>query len=266
VKNQGKGINRCPARAELEESLHRGTRILLNHSKAFANLKQKSIAERKISLALLKLGAVIRRKWKESLNDGSRVDLRELLEDAKSLAIRMAKILSDDRLAKALKLLPVKEEFMPFFKFENNRPGVIKQMQDLASVIPSVQDYLKLSGGGGRSGPFHTVQLPAKVLLSVYGVKIFTELLITKQKQPPGARNTKLIDFLDCIWCLAIGASESEKDWSTPIKTARIQRETGTGLTAHMLARREADDFVRDLLRDVENGRRGALLAQNFLS
>jgi hypothetical protein len=263
VKNQGKGINRCPARAELEESLHRGTRILLNHSKAFANLKQKSIAERKISLALLKLGAVIRRKWKESLNDGSRVDLRELLEDAKSLAIRMAKILSDDRLAKALKLLPVTEEFMPLFKFENNRPEVVKQMQDLASLIPSVQDNLKLSGGGGRSGPFHTVQLPAKVLLSVYGIKIFTE---PTTKQPPGARNTKLIDFMNCIWYLAVRPSEAEDDWSTPIKTARIQRETGTGLTAHMLARREADDFVRDLLRDVEITQRGALLAPNFLS
>jgi hypothetical protein len=68
------------SRADLRECLDRATRILLQHSKVLPDREQNHFAQRKIRLALLKLGSLIRRRWNESLNEGTRVELRTLLD------------------------------------------------------------------------------------------------------------------------------------------------------------------------------------------
>jgi hypothetical protein len=250
------------SRAALKECLDRGMRILLQNSNTLAGLDQKQFAQHKIRLALLKLGSVIRRTWKESLNEGTRVEFRTLLDDMKRLSTRLSHSLSDERLVKALQLPVLREEIRhKLHKFLSARSKLINELQSLSSSIPNVVDALQLSGNRGHAGPFYTVQVPPKVLVGIYGRKLFTELGVTKR--PPSARHGMFVDFLDCVWTLATNSSEAENDWSTPIKIAALQRETGSGAGAHLLARLEAGDFARELLRDLGIGQRGALIAPN---
>jgi hypothetical protein len=100
-------------------------------------------------------------------------------------------------------------------------------------LIPGVVDALQLSGKDGRRGPFQAVKVSPKVLASIYGRRIFTGLEITEE--PPSGRKKIFVDFLDCVWTLATNGSEAEGDWSTPVKIAALQRETGTGAGAHVL-------------------------------
>jgi hypothetical protein len=82
-----------------------------------------------------------------------------------------------------------------------------------------------------------------------------TKLAITKR--PQSARHRTFVDFLDCVWYLTTNGSEAERDWSTPVKIAALQRQAGSGPAAHLLARLDADDFVCDLLRDLRIGQGG---------
>jgi hypothetical protein len=173
-----------------------------------------------------------------------------LLDDLIRSSFNVVRGLSDERVVKALQLSVINERKRhELLKFLNRRSATIKGLGQLASLIPSVKDALQLSGKYGQSGPFHKVQVSPKVLLSIYGRKIFTELAITKR--PPSARHAMFVDFLDCVWILSANSSETDNDWSTPIKIAALQRETGSGAGAHLLARLAAGDFTGGLLRDL---------------
>jgi hypothetical protein len=127
-------------------------------------------------------------------------------------------------------------------------------LQSLSSWIPSILAALQLSGKRGHSGPFAAVKVSPKILVSIYGRKLFTELGITKRAPSPGRE--MFVDFLDSIWTLATGGSDVEDDWSTSVKIAALQRGR-SGRGAHLSARFEAGDFVQDLLRNLGIGRGG---------
>jgi hypothetical protein len=244
------------SRADLRECLDRAARILLQNSEALAGIDQDRTVQRKTRLALLRLGSLIRRRWKESLNEGTRAELRTLLEDTRRISLQFSSNLSDKRLIQALELAVVKEkERHKIYQFLNVRTTLVVKSQELAPLIQGVVDALRLSGKGGRSGPFQAVKVSPKVLASIFGRRIFTRLELTKR--PPSGRKKIFVDFLDCVWTLATGGSDVEDDWSTPVKIAALQRETGTGPVAHLLVRLEAGDFVRDLRRDLGIGRGG---------
>jgi hypothetical protein len=258
------GIASTSPRAGLDEYLHGAASILLKNSTVLPSLDRSGVTERKIRLALLKLGALSRRRYRDSFNEGSRVELRLLLENARRTAGGLSHALADERFVRALQLAQTKEAIRYQIQdFEKNRSIVIDQIRGLVPIIGHVLEVMRLSGKGGRSGPFHTVQLPAKVLLSIYGRKIFIGLGITRRA--PSARNETFVEFLSCVWGLAISPSEAEGDWSTPIKIAAAQRKTGAGAVPHTLARLEASDFVRDLLRNLGSDKR-ALLASIRIS
>jgi hypothetical protein len=146
------------SRADLREALDRAALILSQNSKTLTSLGQNRVAQRKVHLALLKLSSLIRRKWRESLNEGSRVDLRILLEDVQRSSIHFSHIISDPRVVKALELSPVKERIRhELHEFLNKRVVIVDNLQRLSPWIPIVVEALNLSGKDGRSGPFHTV-------------------------------------------------------------------------------------------------------------
>ena len=241
------------SRTDLRECLTGAARILVQNSKTLTGLDRPQFAQRKIRRALLKLAGVIRRRWRDSLNEGTRVELRTLLEDTRKTCLHFACNLSDEQLLQALELAVVKEEERhKIHQFLNVRATLVTISRELASLIPGVVDALQLSGKDGRSGPFQAVKVSPKVLVSIYSRRIFTGLNITAK--PPSGRKKILVDFLDCVWTLATNCSDAEGDWSTPVKIAALQRETGTGAGAHLLARLEADDFVQDLRRDLRIG------------
>jgi hypothetical protein len=98
------------SRADLRECLGCAAGILLQNSKTLTGLNQHQFAQRKIRRALLKLASVIRRKWRNSLNEGIRLELRTLLEDTRRTCLHFSCNLSDERLLQALELAVVKEE------------------------------------------------------------------------------------------------------------------------------------------------------------
>ena len=257
-----RAANDFSSRADLRECLDRAARILLQNSEALAGIDQDRTIQRKTRLALLRLGSLIRRRWKELFKEGTRAELRTLLEDTRRISLQFSSNLSDKRLIQALELAVVKEkERHKIHQFLNLRTTLVVESQELAPLIQRVVDALQLSRKDGRSGPFQAVKVSPKVLASIFGRRIFTGLGLTKR--PPSGRKKIFVDFLDCVWTLATNGPEAEGDWSTPVKIAALQRETGTGDGAHLLARLEAGDFVRDLQRDLRIDQDGALITPN---
>jgi hypothetical protein len=264
MKQENKAKIDFSSRTDLRECLDRAARILVENSNTLTSFGQDRTAQRKIRRALLKLASVIRPRWRNSLNEGTRLELRTLLEDTRRTCLHFSHNLSDKRLLQALELAVVKaEDRHKIHQFLNVCATLVIKSQELAPLIPGVVDALQLSGKDGRSRPFQAVKVSPKVLASIYGRRIFTGLEITEE--PPSGRKKIFVDFLDCVWTLATNGSEAEGDWSTPVKIAALQRETGTGAGAHVLARLEADDFVRDLRRDLGIDQKGASIAPNTL-
>ena len=263
MKRQNKVNIDFSSRADLRECLDRAAHILLQNSKVLAGIDQDRTVQRKTRLALLRLSSLIKRRWKESLNEGTRVELRIFLENMRMDSIHLLRALSDKRLVKALQLPTLREDIRhELHQFLNAQSKLSNDLRTLSSSIPSVVAALQLSGKRGHSGPFAAVQVSPKVLVSIYGRKLFTELGITKRA--PSPRREMFVDFLDSIWTMATGGSDVEDDWSTSVKIAALQRGAGSSPAAHLSARFEAGDFVQDLLRNLGIGRaRGALIAPN---
>jgi hypothetical protein len=97
------------SRADLRECLGCAAGILLQNSKTLTGLNQHQFAQRKIRRALLKLASVIRRKWRNSLNEGIRLELRTS-ELCSKILEGLVCIFTDERLLQALELAVVKEE------------------------------------------------------------------------------------------------------------------------------------------------------------
>ena len=256
MKQMNRAANDFSSRDDLRECLDRAARILLNNSKVLSGINQDCTVQRRTRLALLRLSSLIRRRWKESLNEGTRAELRIFIENVRSDSIHLSQSLSDKRLVKAFQLPTLREDTRhKLHQFLNAQSKLGNDLQTLSSLMPSVVAALQLSGKRGHSGPFAAVQVSPKVLVSIYGRKLFTELGITKRA--PSPRREMFVDFLDSIWTMATGGSDVEDDWSTPVKIAALQRETGVGAGAHLSARFEAGDFVQDLLRNLGIGRGG---------
>jgi hypothetical protein len=101
-------------------------------------------------------------------------------------SIHLSRDLSDKRLVKVFQLPILREDIRhELHQFLDDQSRLSNDLRILSSSIPSVVAALQLSGKRGHSGPFATVQVSPKVLVSFYGRKLFTELGITKRAPSP---------------------------------------------------------------------------------
>jgi hypothetical protein len=229
-------------RGDLYEYLQSAKDLLLSQSPILARFPKQE-TERVVGLALLRLAALIRREFKAAQTPVSRVELQELLNEVETHSRHLAYLLSKDELVKALELTPTAESVRDrLHEALQNRQEVVNYLRELADLIPPAQTGLALLGQGGRHQAFHRIQLPPDALLCVYARELFKRLSVTEN--PPGVGNTKLIDFIEWVWELAVSPPDANKDWSTPIKVAAARRKPGAGGGAHLLARLSATDFV----------------------
>lgn len=180
--------------------------------------------------ALIQIARNVRDARCKEIDEIGRDELKTSLEKIESTAINLKSLLNRQGIEKAIESAWAARDqdidSPETFEALDRAPGTFRELPILLDIVAAsakaAPEKLLLSGKGGH-GPWGRFELPPKQLLALSVARLYQ--FSVGNKKLPGANNKRYVTILGLLWEAATGLIE-EGDWSTTIKSARLQRGT----------------------------------------